>query len=60
MAKVMRVIMPGLRLRISGTAILMKGMPLTMKTMVAKTGEIHWLPGNAGAVNPSQFWMEGL
>ena len=56
----MSVIIPGWRLRSSGTAICRKGTPPYRKTTTEKTGSIHWLPGKAGMVKPSSCWTIGL
>ena len=60
MASEMSVIMPGWRLRSSGTAICRKGTPPYRKTTTAKTGAIQWLPGRPACVKPSHFWSIGL
>ncbi len=58
-AREISVIMPGWRLRTSGTAICKNGSPPYTKTIREKTGVIQALPGKAGHTKP-QPSLDGL
>ena len=60
MASEISVIMPGWRLRNSGTAMRRKGTPPMTNTSAAKIGAIQLLPGNSGMLKLNHCWSIGL
>jgi hypothetical protein len=59
-ASEIKVIMPGSRLRTSGTAIERKGTPPTKKTSSDRPGATHSEPGKAGGRKANHCWIIGL